>query len=285
MGEDRHHQHSAFLCPPRLSPAHTAGLKLSSSEYGRNAFVSVKVVNAAGITGTGVGIYGLQAGDFGTASTTGFAFNSTTATNGYRDNGQDVAATINGIAATSNGRKARINTDFLDVEVTFNDASGNNTAQTLGAVNAFTITGGGADFQLAGAVDIAGKVSIGVQDIATRKLGSSIVGYLSDLGSGKSLNVVNGDLNKAQKVVAEAINIVSSTRGRLGAFQKNTVGATIRSLGVSLENTSAAESSIRDADFAKETAALTRNQILVSASTNILALANSQPQAALQLLG
>ncbi len=263
----------------------TAGLKLSSSEYGRNAFVSVKVVNAAGITGTGVGVYGLQAGDFGTASTTGFAFNSTTATNGYRDNGQDVAATINGIAATSNGRKARINTDFLDVEVTFNDASGNNTAQTLGAVNAFTITGGGADFQLAGAVDIAGKVSIGVQDIATRKLGSSIVGYLSDLGSGKSLNVVNGDLNKAQKVVAEAINIVSSTRGRLGAFQKNTVGATIRSLGVSLENTSAAESSIRDADFAKETAALTRNQILVSASTNILALANSQPQAALQLLG
>ena len=168
--------------------------------------------------------------------------------------------------------------------MTFNDASGNNSAQTLGAVNAFTITGGGADFPLAGAVDIAGKVSIGVQDSATRKLGSSIVGDLSDLGSGKSLNVVNGDLNKAQKVVAEAINIVSSTRGRLGAFQKNTVGATIRSLGVSLENTSAAESSIRDADFAKETAYLSLAQVLQQASIAMVAQANQMPQQVLALL-
>ncbi|MBX3385934.1 MAG: flagellin [Phycisphaeraceae bacterium] len=261
------------------------GLRLDSGEYGSAEFVNVRVVNAANITGTGVGIFGLQSNDFSVASTTGFSFGSTSAFTGIRDNGQDIAATINGISATAKGRTARINTDFLDVEVTFSDNSSNNTAQTRGAVNAFTITGGGADFQLAGQVDIAGKVSVGVQNIATRKLGNSTVGFLSDLASGKTLNIVDGDLNKAQKAVAEAINIVSSTRGRLGAFQKNTVGATIRSLGVSLENTSAAESTIRDANFASETAALTRNQILVSASTNILALANSQPQAALQLLG
>jgi flagellin len=71
----------------------------------------------------------------------------------------------------------------------------------------------------------------------------------------------------------------------VGAFQKNVVGATIRSLGVNIENTAAAQSVIRDADFAAETANLTRSQILVSASTNILSLANSQPQSALQLLG
>ncbi len=261
------------------------GFRIDSTDYGSSNFVSVKVVDDAGVTGTGVGIYGLNANNTTTASTTGFTFTSSTASNGYRDNGQDIGATINGISATSEGRTARINTDFLDVELTFSDDATNGTAQELGAVNAFTITGGGADFQLAGGVDIAGKVSIGVQDIATRKLGNSVLGFLSDLGSGKNLNVVNGDLNAAQKVVAEAINVVSDTRGRLGAFQKNTVGATIRSLGVSLENTSAAESNIRDANFAAETAALTRNQILVSASTNILSLANSQPQAALQLLG
>ena len=62
-------------------------------------------------------------------------------------------------------------------------------------------------------------------------------------------------------------------------------GATIRSLGVSSENTAAAESVIRDADFASETAGLTRAQILVSSATQILGLANAQPQAALQLLG
>jgi flagellin len=152
-------------------------------------------------------------------------------------------------------------------------------------VSAFTITGGGADFQLAPNVDIAGKVALGVSDVSTRKLGNSAVGFLSDLASGKSFNVSSGDLTAAQKVVSEAIDSISAIRGRLGAFQKNTVGSTIRNLNIQLENTTAAESVIRDTDFAAETAGLTRNQILVSASTNILSLANSQPQSALQLLG
>lgn len=86
-------------------------------------------------------------------------------------------------------------------------------------------------------------------------------------------------------MIGEAIKQVSGLRGRVGAFQKNTVGATIRSLGVKIENTAAAQSVIRDADFASETANLTRSQILVSASTNILSIANSAPQSALQLLG
>ena len=96
---------------------------------------------------------------------------------------------------------------------------------------------------------------------------------------------MNGDVGAAQETVAQAIKEVSGTRGRLGAFQKNVVGATVRSLNINLENTAAAQSSIRDADFAAETANLTRSQILVSAATNVLSLANSQPQSALQLLG
>jgi flagellin len=71
----------------------------------------------------------------------------------------------------------------------------------------------------------------------------------------------------------------------VGTFQRNIVGATIRSLNVAMENTSAATSIIRDSDFASETAALTRSQILVSSSTNILSLANQSPNSALQLLG
>jgi flagellin len=71
----------------------------------------------------------------------------------------------------------------------------------------------------------------------------------------------------------------------LGAFQKNTVGATIRSLGVTLENTAAAESTIRDTDFALETANLTRNQVLSQSAQQTLSLANQQPQSALALLG
>lgn len=254
------------------------GIKLSSQEFGSSEFVSVRTVSTpSGIVGDG--IHQLDATNFG-AAVTGSPTSYATANNGVRDTGQDIGATINGVRATSNGKTARVNTDFLDVEVSLTTGA----SQTRGAVSAFTITGGGADFQLAGQVDIAGKVAVGVGNIATRKLGNSTAGYLSSLGSGQANAVTGANIEQAQKIVAEAISQVSSTRGRLGAFQKNTVGATIRSLSVSLENTSAAESSIRDADFATETAGLTRNQILVSAATNILSLANSAPQSALQLL-
>lgn len=273
------------------------GIKLFSSDYGSSEFVSVKATNSAGINSTNNGsgattrgVYSLASQNFGaasTASTDRVTFSS--ASNGVNDFGQNVGATINGIQATAQGRTIRINTDFLDVEVTLSDASGSNKAQTLGAVNgtnaAFSITGGGADFQLASKVDISGKVSMGIQDVSARKLGNSTLGYLNTLASGKTNNIVTGNIDDAQKIVSESIKQVSGLRGRLGAFQKNTVGATIRSLGIAVENTAAAQSVIRDANFAEETANLTRGQILVSASTNILSLANQQPQSALQLLG
>lgn len=263
------------------------GILLSSDEFGDDEFVSIKVLDDAGATGTGVGIYDLEDDDFGTADTT-IRSTFAAATNEVRDLGQDIAGTINGIRAVADGKNLRINTDFLDLEMTLDTTS----SQTLGAVEASSgnptlqITGGGADFQLAGQVDVAGKVSLGISNVAVRNLGNSADGFLGDLASGKALNVAEGnDLSGAQKVVEEAIQQVSSLRGRLGAFQKNTVGATIRSLSISLENTRAAESVIRDTDFASETAQLTRSQILVSSTTNILSLANSQPQSVLQLLG
>jgi len=261
------------------------GIKLTTTDFGDDEFVSVKVVNDGGVAGDG--IFQLDSGDFNLADT-GAVTTFATATNGVKDEGQDVGATVNGIAATSDGKTARINTDFLDLELTLDTSN----SQTLGAVDGgtpgdatFIITGGGADFQLAPNVDIAGKVSLGVKDVAARKLGNSTVGFLNDLANGSTANVVDGDLNKAQKIVNSAIAQVSSLRGRLGAFQKNTIGATVRNLNISRENTQAAESVIRDADFASETASLTRSQILVNASTNILALANQQPQSVLGLLG
>ena len=258
-----------------------------SSAFGSDEFVTVKIVDSGAIgSANAIGIYTFTDDDFSTVLASSLkAYEHADSQQGIRDKGLDLGATINGISATATGKTARINTDFLDVQLTL----GTSAAQTLGAVStngAFTITGGGADFQLASKVDIAGKVSIGIFDVATRKLGTSDLGYLDDLASGKQFNVVAGsNLTGAQKVITEAINQISSLRGRLGAFQSNTIGATIRSLGVTLENVVAAESTIRDADFAKETAELTRNQILVAASTNVLGLANQNPQTVLQLLG
>lgn len=258
------------------------GIRMVSDSFGSSEFVSLKVTNAGGIAG-GSGILTLSSTNFATANAASAqAFNSSTASNGIRDLGQDIGGTINGLLAVGRGKQMSVNSDFLDVAFTLNTSA----SQTLAAVSAFSITGGGADFQLSSQVNVGGKVSVGISDISTRKLGSSELGFLNDLASGRSYNVVNGtDFAQAQKIVSKAIEEVSSTRGRLGAFQKNVVGATIRSLNVAFENTTAAESVIRDADFATETAALTRNQILVQASTNVLALANQSPQNVLSLLG
>ncbi len=266
------------------SSGSTGGITLKSSNYGSEEFVSVRVTDDGTIgSSNSIGLYTYQAGDADSVDTSSLVtFASTSAQNGFKDAGQDIGGTINGVAATGSGRDISINTDFLDVKMTL-DASG---ATALGSVSAFTIGGGGADFMLAPDVDIAGKVSLGIANVAARNLGNSTDGFLSSLGSGQSFDVTRADnLSGAQKIVDNAIAQVSSMRGRLGAFQSNVVGATIRSLGVSLENTAAAESVIRDTDFASETAALTRNQILAQAATNTLSLANNQPQAVLQLLG
>jgi flagellin len=264
-------------------------IRLSSTEFGEDEFVGIKIIDDGGAAGTGVDTY--ADGDANTTNGAASAWNGSALSNGITDFGQDVGVTINGIEATTRGTTARINTDFLDVEVNLNydEGAGVANAAVLGNVDAFTIAGGGADFQLAGRVDIAGKVSLGVGNVAAREIGKvtedSTDYTLADLGSGKDLNMVDGDTSVAQKAIEQAIRDVSSLRGRLGAFQQNTVGATIRSLGVSLENTTAAESVIRDTDFASETASLTRSQILSQSATNILSIANSQPQNALALLG
>ncbi|GEA03244.1 flagellin [Alteromonas sp. KUL17] len=84
--------------------------------------------------------------------------------------------------------------------------------------------------------------------------------------------------------VDTAISAIGGLRADLGALQ-NRFQSTIRNLSNISENVSAARSRIKDADFATETAELSRNQILQQASTTILAQANQRPQAALSLLG
>jgi len=89
--------------------------------------------------------------------------------------------------------------------------------------------------------------------------------------------------NTAISLVDGALAQVATIRASLGALQ-NRFQSTINSVASISENLSAARSRIQDADFAAETAALTRNQILQQAGTAILSQANSLPQSALQLL-
>jgi len=101
--------------------------------------------------------------------------------------------------------------------------------------------------------------------------------------TGISVDSVTSALDSLSRLDS-ALSIVTEGRGKLGAVQNRLVH-TINNLAVSAENLQSAESAIRDADYASEISQFTRNQILVQASTAILAQANLVPQTVLQLLG
>ncbi|MEM1453064.1 MAG: flagellin [Planctomycetota bacterium] len=120
--------------------------------------------------------------------------------------------------------------------------------------------------------------------------GTSDVIAVSGTDATASTLGVNGAISTSSaattmlSTIDTAIDAVNTARGTLGA-QQNRLDSTLRSLANVRENTSAAESRIRDVDVAMETADLTRNSILQQASTAILTQANTQPQLALSLLG
>ena len=167
---------------------------------------------------------------------------------------------------------------------------GGSTGNTL---NSLTANGG---FTLSGMAGIASAV---VNNALTAILGADGVSGLSALNS----DIVLADIafsaanlqatavsvssqQNAQLVMASMdslIAVVDKKRAELGAVQ-NRFQATIRNQTNVAENLSGAKSRIKDADFAAETAMLTRNQILQQATTTILSQANQRPQAALSLL-
>jgi len=240
--------------------ASTSGLRLNSVDYGSDAYVSVKILS------------GNHAHDF--------VFRGAAADSEKQDYGRDVAATINGTSAIGKGKVLTIRTAMLDAEIDLTSTQAeSNSSITIG------ITGGGADFAIGSKVDAIGLESVGIMNVAPSYLGNAADGYLNTLKSGATNSLSGDNLYTAQRIVDDAIKDIATLRGRLGAFQKNVLETNINSLQVTLENVSASESAIRDADFATETAALTRSQILVQANTSVLSIANSMPQSVLALLG
>jgi flagellin len=115
-------------------------------------------------------------------------------------------------------------------------------------------------------------LSLSIADMDATGLAVAAVDVSSQAGADTAIGLIN-----------TAINTVSSARSYLGANQ-NRLEHTISNLGTASENLTAAESRIRDVDMAKEMMEFTKNNILTQASTSMLAQANQQPQAVLQLL-
>lgn len=129
--------------------------------------------------------------------------------------------------------------------------------------------------------------SFAVSDIAVSA--STITGNTGDAlnafasASGLSFTSV-GEAQDILAAVDSMIGAIDAKRAELGAVQ-NRFSSTIRNQSNIIENLSSARSRILDADFATETATLTKAQILQQASSTILSQANQRPQAALSLLG
>ncbi len=238
------------------------GMRLTSADYGSEAFVSVREIGTTGV--------------FSTTDRAGVTSS--------RTNGRDAAATVNGIAATADGLELNFSSTLLKLEVVLDTTFGSGAGATLGSTS-FAITEGGALFQLGPQVNTNLQENIGVKSIQANKLGNSIVGFLSELKTGQINSLKTKNFQAASKIVEEVITQVAVLRGRLGAFERNTLQPNIRQLQITTENLTSAESVIRDTDFAEETSELTRSQILVQAGTSVLAIANAQSQNVLTLLG
>lgn len=241
--------------------ATSSGLRLMSTDYGSDAFVSIDKRGGGGT-------------NFITTDQLGAGSTQT-----LRDTGEDVLALINGNLALGDGTSVSLRTSSLNIELEMTVAA----AQALGT-NTFTITGGGARYQIGSSVESSQQVGFGVQSIAASRLGTEALGFLNTVISGGSNSLVAGNAREASNIIDKAIDQVAIMRGRIGAFEKNTLRTSIRSQQIALENLTSSESQIRDTDFAAETAAMTRNQILVQAGTQTLGIANSSANSVLSLL-
>ncbi|WP_432720414.1 flagellin [Jeongeupia wiesaeckerbachi] len=211
----------------------------------------------------------------------------------------DYASAINSInAATSktgvtaefdavNGGIKLTNASGNDIKVT-NQAAAANTKLDVNSYDADGTTGAAAfDAKAAAAVAVAnGRVTLdSANSFSVTDAGS---GYgltkASTLDTVASLDVTSfANSQKALKIVDSALAAVNGQRAQYGALQSR-FESSIANLQTTSDNLSASRSRIQDTDFAKETATMTRNQVLQQAGTAMLAQANALPNQVLSLL-
>ena len=206
--------------------------------------------------------------------------------------GGDVTLTAANAGSTGVAQLSYVTADSTTDNSTAFNAAGTSTLVTgknvgANATSTFNVTGG-ALFQIGASVNSQNQVTVSIAALDAHLLGrnSSTTGNASlyDLRTGGSQVLSNADLTNAASLVDQAISQIATLRGQLGALQSNVLESNISSQQTALEQVTTAQSSIQDTDFAKETAALTRAQVLVQAGTSVLSIANSAPQQLLALL-
>jgi flagellin len=130
--------------------------------------------------------------------------------------------------------------------------------------------------------NVGQTANIGLPSMYASSLGKGLAGNMFTSLSDIDVTTVQG-AQDAQAVIDASIDEVSTVRGTLGSFQKNTLESNLRNLRIASQNLQSSESSIRDTDMAKEMSNFVKNQILLQAGTAMLAQANQVPQVVLSL--
>ncbi len=267
-----------------------SGIVFSSVDYGSKSFVSIERIDMpTDPTNNNFTLFKFD----GNADFPGgapFPWGSPALVTATRDEGRDVSALINGVLASGDGLNVSINSPNLSLKLLLDETFATDPTLTP---KTFQITGGGALFQLGPNINALQQTNIAVQSTAAENLGGTLINgaieYLSSLASGQANELAaakaRNDFTPLEQIISKAIDEVSIIRGRLGAFERNILETSTRSMQSAFENLTASRSIIRDADFAAETSELTRVQILQSAGTTVLAMANQSAQNVLQLLG
>lgn len=251
------------------------------------------------------------------AETTSFGgnklLNGTFATKSFQigaDNGEAVMLTLNNmrsdntmmggntyVAANGQDKDWGVTAGSNDLTIALTDKFGQAQNVTINAKEGddieelATYINGQTDLVTA-SVDEDGKLQLftdnnRVEGAAT--FGGALAGELS-IGAAQAVTVDTMDVTtvggsqQAVAIVDSALKFVDSHRAELGAFQ-NRFNHAINNLDNINENVNASKSRIKDTDFAKETTALTKSQILSQASSSVLAQAKQAPNSALGLLG
>ena len=197
-------------------------------------------------------------------------------------NGTDVSGEINGEQASGRGQiltgdRGADTVEGIKIRYTGETAPAGGNAGTV------TFSQNSLTFQIGAEANQFSEYSLG--SIKTNDLGRGEENS-SNFDSLAQIKVLNSEqAQDAIRIIDKAIQEVNGSRGEMGAFQKNNLESNLNYLRIAHENSVSSESVIRDADMAEEMATFTRNQIMMEASTSMLAQANQNSMTVLKLIG
>lgn len=246
------------------------------------AAIRDRIVATAGQTGVSASLVGgavrLMSRDYGSS-----AFVQVSRISGDSDFadvartiGRDASVVVGGQQAFADGLRVSFSAQGVSGEFLLTPAG-----NVAGSAGNFTVSGGGATFQLGPGA--SSQATIGIQSVASFALGDVATGYLNSLKSGGE-NDLSRSAGNALAVARAALEQVTRVQGRLGGFQRFQLQAGLSSLTAARDALNEAAGLLGDADFAVETARLNRQRVLIQASTTLLGVAQQQAQVILSLL-